>query len=802
MLTIFQKELNAFFSSLMAYVIVGFFLILMGLLLWVFPETNVIDKGYADLQPFFRLGPYVLMFFIPAITMGLLAEEKKIGTLEVLLASPLPPVQIILGKYLASLMIIFITLLLTSTYYFCIYYLASPLGNIDTAAILGSYLGLIMLAAVFAAIGLGTSVLTKSQIIAFLLATLLCFLLYHGIDAWTTLQTWKSYSLVIAQLGLYYHYEALSRGVIDLRDICYFLSVIIVLLATARIALNYSEVKINPSPANKKFFLTFLWITISIGGINILGNRFLVRIDLTEDQRHHIHPATKNILSNLQGEVRVEIYLAGDLPIAFKQLQRAIQELLEECKIYANSPIHYQVIDPNTVPLEECKKLVKKLIDKGIQPTNLYVREHNQRSEKIIYPGVLITYQAQEIGAMLLKGNQISPPEQMISQSIENLEYELAKALAKLINKQRAKVALVKGHGEPHNRQLHGLVQALNEHYECYEVELVKTSALTDYGALLITKPQQPFSEEEKYLLDQYIMQGGRVLFFLSCLRIDIGGLRSGQAFATPLTLNLDDQLFRYGIRINKDLIQDLHAGVYPVIAGKMGNQPQLRLLPWPFFPIINNFSSHLITKNIDALYIQFVSSLDTVKAAGVAQIPLAFTSSYTRRLHAPIQVDLASFNKSPKLDLYNQGLLPVIYLLEGRFTSLYKNRMIPPKFDAEQFIPTSQPTKLLVAASGSLVLNAVNPQQGQPYPWGYDPFVNRTFANEDLVLNTLAYMLDEEGLINAKRKALKIRLLDKLKVEQTKLVWQLVNIIVPLILLLIIAIVWNYIYKRIFTQL
>ena len=331
MLTIFQKELNAFFSSLMAYVIVGFFLILMGLLLWVFPETNVIDKGYADLQPFFRLGPYVLMFFIPAITMGLLAEEKKIGTLEVLLASPLPPVQIILGKYLASLMIIFITLLLTSTYYFCIYYLASPLGNIDTAAILGSYLGLIMLAAVFAAIGLGTSVLTKSQIIAFLLATLLCFLLYHGIDAWTTLQTWKSYSLVIAQLGLYYHYEALSRGVIDLRDICYFLSVIIVLLATARIALNYSEVKINPSPANKKFFLTFLWITISIGGINILGNCFLVRIDLTEDQRHHIHPATKNILSNLQGEVRVEIYLAGDLPIAFKQLQRAIQELLEEC---------------------------------------------------------------------------------------------------------------------------------------------------------------------------------------------------------------------------------------------------------------------------------------------------------------------------------------------------------------------------------------------------------------------------------------------------------------------------------------
>lgn len=241
MLAVFQKELNAFFSSLMAYVIIGFFLILMSLWMWVFPATNVMDIGYADLQLLFQLGPYVLIFLVPAITMRLLAEEQQTGTLEVLLTSSLTPTQLMLGKYFASLVIIFATLLLTSIYYFSIYYLASPIGNIDTAAVLGSYLGLMLLAAVFAAIGLGTSALTDSQVIAFLLGVLLCFLLYQGFDAWTTLKTWKHYSLLIAQLGMCYHYEALSRGVIDLRDICYFASAITVLLAATGSVLSHKR---------------------------------------------------------------------------------------------------------------------------------------------------------------------------------------------------------------------------------------------------------------------------------------------------------------------------------------------------------------------------------------------------------------------------------------------------------------------------------------------------------------------------------------------------------------------------------
>jgi ABC-2 type transport system permease protein len=225
----------------MAYAIIGFFLLLMGLWMWVLPETNVLDGGYADMQVLFRFSPYIFMFLVPAITMHSLAEEQSVGTLEILLTTPLSLTQIILGKYFASLIIILLTLLFTSTYYFSVYQLGNPPGNIDTAAVVGGYIGMMLLAAVFAAIGLFASSLTQRQIVAFLLGVLTCFLLYQGFDAWTTLQTWKSYSLLIAQLGIHYHYEALSRGVIDTRDLLYFASMTMAFLFATGWVLNYKK---------------------------------------------------------------------------------------------------------------------------------------------------------------------------------------------------------------------------------------------------------------------------------------------------------------------------------------------------------------------------------------------------------------------------------------------------------------------------------------------------------------------------------------------------------------------------------
>ncbi len=551
----------------------------------------------------------------------------------------------------------------------------------------------------------------------------------------------------------------------------------------------------------KRPYQILLLLIIGLGLLNVLSYHFFVRIDLTADKRYSIHPATKRLLGELADELDVKIYLAGDLPVGFRQLQHATEELLTEFKAYAKYPIRFQILDINQVAIEERKGLAKKLAAKGIQPTNLYIQERGQRTEKLIYPGALITYQGQEVGVLLLKGNAMAAPHQMINQSMENLEYELIRAIARLVKKERAKIALLKGHGGPKEKQLHGFRQAMKEHYDLHEVSLAEQEALAGYQALFVIKPQLVFSEPEKYVLDQYIMQGGKVLFFLDRLRIDMDSLRSGQAFALPLDLNLDDQLFKYGIRIKQDLVQDLHAGVYPIIVGKLGNQPQLQFLPWPFFPILSNFSSHLITKNLNPIYTQFVNSLDTVKVDGIIKTPLVLTSQYSRSVGMPVYLDLESLRKAPETSLYNQGPISVMYLLEGQFNSLYKNRLPPIGFDPTQFKPISNPTKILVAGTSSIMLNAIDPTKDRPFPWGYDPFLRQTFANEDLVLNALSYMLADDGLINAKRKVVQLRYLDKIKIEQERLTWQMINISLPIWVLLLMGLVWKLIYRRMYTR-
>ena len=548
------------------------------------------------------------------------------------------------------------------------------------------------------------------------------------------------------------------------------------------------------------FFKVLFFFFMGIALLNIFAAYFFFRIDLTEDKRYSIHETTKTLLQNITDPIYVKVYLAGDLPAGFKRLQEATQAMLEEFKVYAHHRLQYRCIDPDEWSTQQKKTLIPQLIEKGIQPTNLHAREKGKKIEKLIFPGALVGYQDKDEGVMLLQGNKWALPEEILNQSIEGLEYALSRAINKLINPTRKKVALVRGHGEPDTLRLSGLMKALQEYYEVYFINFAKEKQRMHYDALLITKPQQAFSEKEKYELDQYIMQGGKVLFFLDRIRIDMDSLRHGGTFALPLDVGLDDQLFRYGVRMNPDLIQDLQAGVYPVITGNFGHQPQVNLLPWPFFPIINHFSNHLIVKNLDALYGQFMSSIDTVRALGVKKTPLAFTSRHAHKTVAPIQVDLETLREVPRPAAYTHGPMPVIYLLEGQFTSLYKNRMLPDDMAPTHFLWQSQPAKLCVA-SGNWVLNGLDTKKKYPLPWGYDPFLQRTFAQEDFVLNTLAYMLDAQGLINAKNKTIALRLLDKVKIDQESRIWQILNIFLPVALLLILGLIGNSLYCRAYTK-
>ncbi|MEL6607021.1 MAG: gliding motility-associated ABC transporter substrate-binding protein GldG [Bacteroidota bacterium] len=536
---------------------------------------------------------------------------------------------------------------------------------------------------------------------------------------------------------------------------------------------------------------------LSLAFLYFVGSQFYFRLDLTADQRYSLHTATKKLLSELDEVLHIDIYLTGELPTDLKQLKRATQELLEECKVHAGHPIRYRFVDLDKATKEEKKNHYKQLASQGIQPTNLYLQEKGQRIEKLIFPGALLTYKGRTGGMLLLKGNKMTSPAQMVNQSIEGLEYEFAQTINQLVRTKRKQIAVLRGHQEPDLKYLNGLLNALAAHYRVQTPKLSAKTDLSGYDALLITRPQRPFSESEKYVLDQYIMQGGKVLFFLDRLRTNMENLHRQVDFAFPLELGLEDQLFKYGVRINPDLVQDLRSGAYPVVVGNLGNQPQIQLLPWPFFPILNLFADHLVTKNMDALYPQFVSSIDKIQVPDVTHTPLVFTSQYARRTAAPVQVDLETLRKAPQPAHYNHGHLPLAYLLEGRFTSLYKNRFLPEGFDETHFLPDSRPTKLLVVASGSLVRNSIDARKKQLLPWGYDPFLRQQFANKDFVLNALAYMLDEGGLIQLKQKNRAIRLLDNVKINKERLGWQLINLITPLLLLGMLGILWNYLYRR-----
>jgi ABC-2 type transport system permease protein len=535
--------------------------------------------------------------------------------------------------------------------------------------------------------------------------------------------------------------------------------------------------------------------------INLLSSCFFFRLDLTEEKRYSIKPPTQQILKNLDDQVFIEVYLEGELNAGFKRFQKAIRETLEEFRIYSNNKIQYTFIDPATAAGEKAQaEFMNELASKGIQPTNVVENRNGQRVEKLIFPGVVVAYGGAETGVMLLKGNKARTPEEEINQSIEGVEFELANAIFKLTSLDRKKIGLITGHGELDSLQRAGFTNALNEVYDVYNVSLTSPQ-LDQCDAIILAKPTQPFREQDKYVLDQYLMRGGKALFLIDKLEASMDSASQEAYFAFPYNLDLDDQLFKYGVRLNLDLIQDRNAGLYPVITGQTGGKPRMQLMDWPFFPLINRYASHPITRNLDAVVTRFVSSMDTVKAPGVTKTPIMFTSQYSRTINAPVNVSIQELRKNVQAEDFSRSFIPVGYLLEGTFTSLYKNRFLPEGVASEKFKAESSPTKIIVIADGDLARNDINPRTLQPQPLGYDPFTKYTFANQDLLMNMMAYLTDENGLIRARNKEVKIRPLQREKIADEKLKWQIINLIIPIVILILYGIIRAWMRKRRYAQ-
>lgn len=548
--------------------------------------------------------------------------------------------------------------------------------------------------------------------------------------------------------------------------------------------------------ADQILLLVIVWLMVWL--LNQISNRYGWQIDLTEERRYTISEATKTLLKGLDREVFIEVFLDGDLPPNFERFQKAIGEMLERFREESGNSVQFKFTDPAQASSARARnQFFRSLMEKGLQPTQLNYRKDGDRFQKIIFPSAIAAVGAHEIPINLLKGNRASGPEEMLNQSTEGLEYEMASAIAQLTDGGTKKIAYLIGHGSPQGDELAGFKNVVLNKYALYEIRLDHRNELNGYDVVIIGKPRTPFSEREKYLLDQYLMRGGNLVYFLDALKVNIDSALGDGTVAIPYETNLSDQLFKYGVRVNQNLVIDVNNGQLPVVTGNIGNQPQVQMIPWPFFPMVTSYSKHPIVRNLDAMIVRFVSSIDTVKAEGIKKIPLFSGTAHAKVLGSPVRVALNDLREMIREEYFNDGIQHFAYLLEGKFTSLYNNRLIPNGFDRTRFVSKENNGKVIVVSDGDLIVNEFDPDNGEPLALGVEAFTKNTFANQAFVLNMLDYLTDDTGLIAARSRDVKIRPLDKVKIKQERVRWQVINLVVPVMIIFLIGGVKWYLRRK-----
>ncbi len=812
MWTIFKKEIISFSTSLTGFLVFGIFVLTTGLLLWVFPTgINIPDNGYANLNGLFIISPFLFLFLVPAVSMKSFSDEYRIGTIELLLTRPISERKIIFGKYLAIISLIILSLIPTLIYYLSVYLLSYPIGNIDNGSIWGSYAGLLFLGAVFASIGIFSSSITQNQIIAFLLAIIISAFLYLGFQLIAPLS--GNLAFTIDYCGIAYHYQSISRGVIDIRDIIYFLTLIWFFLFLTKIKI----LRIRGKKKIKHFIKGNSGIQIILGLIFILFINWIffniyLRIDLTSDMRFTLSTATKKTLNTLKKTVTFNVYLKGeDLPAGFKRLQRETKEMLEEFQAF-NSKIHFRFINPSgTTNTREKAKLYQYLTKHGLNPTNLQVKTKEGLQQKIIFPGILAFSGNKTIPIHLLNNEIGIPPEQVLNHSVENIEYQLTKALYMLSLKRKPTVAFLKGQKEISGAYIADFKNSLKRDFHVIDINISsqpeKTLLQKDKKSgkivptiktLIIAKPTKPFNEQDKFAIDQYIMYGGKILWLIDPVLASMDSIKNSDATVSiDMNLGIQELLFHYGVRLNKDLILDLNATSIPVKTGEIEGRSQISLLPWYYFPLISSESKNPVVKNINSIQLQFVSSMDTLPVKGVKKTILLKTSPYVATEKAPGIISLSILGKKPKPGFFRGPAKNVAVLLEGHFSSDFNNRITPKSIAIFPFKKVSTFTKMIIVSDGDIIRNQLQIPGKEPLPLGYDQYTGISYGNKQFLLNAIEYLSQSSDLITLRNRVLKLRMLDKVKLNAHLLQWQLINVVIPILILIIIQLSFYFIRKK-----
>lgn len=546
---------------------------------------------------------------------------------------------------------------------------------------------------------------------------------------------------------------------------------------------------------NKKPFIYKIGLVlILILMINIVGNLFFYRLDLTQDQRYTLSNQTKEIVNNIDNPILVEVYLKGNFPSEFKRLQLETTQILEELQAI-NNKIVIKFIDP--LPIAE------ELINNGLTPSRLTAQENGSVSETIIFPWAVIHYKEKYELVSLLKNNFLGDSDEQLQQSIQNLEFAFAEGFQKLTLVKSKKIAVLRGNGELDDIYLADFLKTLGKQYHLAPFTLdsvsknpIKTlQQLKDFDLAIITKPSQKFTEEEKYTLDQYSMKGGKTLWLIDQVQAELDSLMStGTSPILPRDLNLTDLFFAYGFRINYNVVQDLYSSKITLATGNIGNQPQYSQFLWNYFPLILSKNSHVINKNIEPVQLKFPSNIDTLPNQ-IKKTILLESSPLSKIDGVPTLVSFESLLEKPNPELFKGKRNIFGVLLEGNFESAYKNRVQP--YQTIDFKTESANTKMIIISDGDIIANQIH--KGEPMPLGQDKWTNSLYGNKAFLLNAVNYLLDDNGLISVRNKSVEIKLLDKEKTYKERNFWKAFNVIIPLVLLMIISTIFHLYRKKIY---
>lgn len=562
--------------------------------------------------------------------------------------------------------------------------------------------------------------------------------------------------------------------------------------------------------------ISFIITLIIIVVVNVIASFVYTRFDLTSEKRYTLSDTSKEILRNLDDYVYLRIYLEGEFPAGFKKLRKETKEMLDEFRAYSKF-IDYDFINPSeSNDAAERSETYKILYQSGLNPTELSIQTKDGAQQIVIWPCALVSYKNKELPLDLLDTQVGKSSQDALNNSAQNLEYKFISAIKDLTQKNRPNIAFIEGHGELSEKEVYDITQTLSKKYVVDRVTInEQITALNKriersdssiyitsrYDAIVIAKPTQPFSEKDKFIIDQYIMRGGKVLWLIDPIFASMDSLQSSEStMGNSLDLKLDDMFFKYGLRLNKNLMLDYNAAAIALRTGQMGGQAQIEYFRWYYFPLLNAASNSNIVKNINPIKADFVSSIDPVVSdSDIQKIPLLKTSDYSKISAAPVFISLSLLRQAPDKRMFSQKGQNVAYLLKGTFESLYANRMSSAIVESEEigFLSNSLETSMIVVADGDIIRNQFHIPKGYPLPLGFDQYTQVTYGNKEFIENAISYLIDGEGLISIRSRELKIRLLDMNKVNNDTMLWQIVNVIVPSALVVVFGFILAFIRKR-----